>query len=218
MKLFALIAGLVAATALQAAPVYDNTTTDTFRTVVYSANAFTEIGDRIQLAGTERLGTSATVQFYNASDFSGSFDATLNLYGLPANNVDVVGSLLGSFTATGLAVTGFNSLDVSWALAGLSLPDDLIFTVSVANASSDLDLGLNLFDPPTLGSSSNQSFVARGGSGYTEATTGDGIDNAYFRLDARGANSVPEPGTAGMLSLAMLSLIAIRVRRRSLPR
>ncbi len=211
MKLSLLLAGLVSATALQASPVYDNTTTDTFDTVVYSTAPYTEIGDRIQLAGTERSAGTAAAQVYNLGS-GGNFDATLYLYGLASNSVDV-GSLLGSYTAAGLALANGALLEVSWSLAGLTLPDELFFTVSVDNFSSGMDLGLTVFNPPTVGSSSDQFLVVKGASGFAQASQGNGHDNIYFRLDATSANAVPEPGSAGLVFLAMLPLLAIRGRR-----
>lgn len=211
MKLALLFAGLVTSTALQATPVYDNTTTDTLDTVVYSTGAYTEIGDQIHLAGTERSATSATAQLYNLGS-GGSFDATLNLYGVVAGNPGV-GSLLGSFTAAGQVLASNGILDVNWLLAGLALPDDLFFTVSLGNVLSGMDLGLNVFNPPTIGSSSGQFLIVNGSSGFAQASTGSGHDNIYFRLDAASANAVPEPGSAGLVLLAMLPLMAIRSRR-----
>lgn len=211
MKLTLMLAGLVAATALQAAPVYNNTTTDTFDTVVYSTGVYSEIGDRIQLAGTDRSASGATAQFYNLGS-GGNFDATLRLFGLASNNVDV-GSLLGSYTAAGMAIAAGGSLDVSWSLASLNLPDELFFTVSVDNFSSGIDLGLTVFDPPTVGLSSNQFLIVKGAGGYAQATQGNGQDNIYFRLDATSASSVPEPGSAVLMLLALLPLVVITGRR-----
>ncbi len=208
MKLSLLFAGLVAATALQAAPVYNNTSTDTFDTLVYSTGVYTEIGDQIHLAGTERSAIGAKAQFYNLGS-TGSFDATLKLYGLVAASPGV-GSLLGSYTAVNQSVAANATLDVNWLLAGLALPDDLIFTVTVGNSSSGVDLGLTVFDPPTVGSSSNQFLIVKGSGGFAQASTFGGHDNIYFRLDASGVGSVPEPGTAGLVFLAMLPLLTIR--------
>jgi hypothetical protein len=64
----------------EAVLVYSNTTTDTFNTLLYSTGPFTEIGDQITLAGTERLAQSAQVLFFSVGSASGTFDATLRLY------------------------------------------------------------------------------------------------------------------------------------------
>lgn len=212
MKLALLFAGLFTATALHAATVYNNTITDTLDTVVYSTGVYTEIGDRILLAGTDRVADTAAAQFYNLGD-DGNFVAKLNLYGVNSNNVDV-GSLLGTYTAASMFMTHNNLLEVSWSLAGLNLPDDLFFTVSVSDFSQGMDLGLTVFDPPTVGSSSDQFFIVKGGSGFAQASLGNGQDNIYFQLNATDGNRIPEPGTAGLMFLAFLPLFAVRLRRR----
>lgn len=212
MKLSLLIAGLVAASALQAAPVYNNTTTDTGDTVFYSTGPYTEIGDRIQLGGTERNATSAAVQFFNNGASNGSFDATLNFYSFVGGSPGV-GGLLNSYSVLNQAISSGSTLNVNWLLAGLVLPNNLIFTVKIDRQAAGLDLGLTVFDPPTVGSSSNQFFIVKGGSGFAQASLGNGGDNIYFRLDASSGTSVPEPGTAGLVFLAMLPLLTFRGRR-----
>lgn len=212
MKISMLLAGLVAATALQAAPVYDNTATDTFDTVVYSASSLTEIGDQIHLAGTERIGNKASVQFFNLGA-AGTFNATLNLYSVVANSPNV-GGLLQSFASINNAISGSSTSEVVWALGGLVLLDDLIFTVTIDSSSAGVDLGLTVFDPPTVGSSDSSFLIIRGNSGFAHGVTGNGHDNIYFLLDASSPNAVPEPGTGGAVILAMLSLFAIQARRR----
>lgn len=210
MKLLLLFAGLVAATALHASPVYRNVTTDTGDTAVYSTGPYTEIGDRISLAGTERNGSSAAAQFYNSGG-AGTFNATLNFYGAAAGNPGV-GSLLHSYT-TAASSQGGDIIDVSWLLAGLSLPDELVFTVSLANFSAGVDLGLTVFGPPTVGTSSAAFFLVKDNSGFAPATIGNGQDNIFFLLDADPAINVPEPGTAAMVCLAMVMLIGLCRRR-----
>ena len=64
-------------------PIYNNTTTDTGDTLSYAANGFVQIGDQLQLAGTDRLATLARVQFFNDGQ-AGSFDATLRLFSVGA--------------------------------------------------------------------------------------------------------------------------------------
>ena len=214
MKLSMLFAGLVAATALQAAPVYDNTTKDkdTGDTVFYSPSSLTEIGDQIHLAGTERIGNRAKVQFYNGG-LDGTFNATLNLYSVVANSPNV-GALLQSFASLNNAIGGGITGEVVWSLGGLALLDDMVFTVTIDGFSSGVDLGLTLFEPPAIGSSENSFLIVRNSSGFAHDTTGSGHDNVYFLLDASSPNTVPEPGTGGTVMLAMLSLFAVRARRK----
>ena len=212
MKLSMLFAGLVAATALQAAPVYKNTTADTGDTVFYSPSSLTEIGDQIHLAGTERIGNSAKVQFYNGGP-DGTFNATLNLYSVVANSPNV-GALLQSFASSTNTIASNDTSAVVWSLGGLALLDDMVFTVTIDGFSSGVDLGLTLFEPPIIGSSENSFLIVRNSSGFAHDTTGSGHDNVYFLLDASSPNTVPEPGTGGTVMLAMLSLFAVRARRK----
>lgn len=218
MKLLTLMAGLLAATALQAAPVYNNSTTDTLNSAVYSALGASQIGDQIHLGGTARLGTSATVQFYELGG-GGTFSATLSLFAVNAANGGGVGALLGSFSTTG-SIAQNDVANVSWSLSNLALQDDMIFTVAISNLTAGMDLGLNFFDPPTVGTSDNQSFVVGTGSGYATGTTQQGFDNLFFMLDAADrtgtGNTVPEPASTGLVLSAFLGLAAARkqIRRR----
>ena len=211
-KISMLFAGLIAATALQAAPVYDNTTTDTLDTVFYSTSSLTEIGDQIHLAGTERIGNSAKVQFYNVG-LEGTFNATLNLYSVVANSPNV-GALLQSFASLNNAIGGGSTSEVVWSLGGLVLLDDMVFTVTIDSFSSAVDLGLTVFDPPTIGSSDISFLIVKDSNGFAHGATGSVHDNVYFLLDASSPNTVPEPGTGGTVILAMLSLFAIQARRK----
>jgi hypothetical protein len=203
MKLSLLWVSLLAPVALHATIVFSNVDTDTGGTVFYSTGPYVQIGDQLALGGTERSANTATTQFFDVGAGSGTFDATLRFF----NVGSPVGSQIGSaFTVTGNAITSGNTANVSWSLGGLVVPTDVIFTVSVANLSSGLDLGLTLFDPPTSGSSSNQFFILYNGSTYSQGSQGNSQDNIYFLLDAS-VSAVPEPSTI-LLVLLGLSLLA----------
>ncbi len=184
--------------------IYSNTTTDTLDTIVYAGNGFTQIGDQIQLAGTDRLATLATVQFYN-SGTAGTFDATLRLFGVGAP----VGSQIGpDFVLTGISVPASDVLNVTFGLPYLLVPDGLIFTVSAANPSSGVDiLGLDMFEPPTVGSSDNTFAIANDGSGFIQ--TGTTNEDVFFELEA---TAVPEPATWVLFGSALLALGLVRRR------
>jgi hypothetical protein len=125
-----------------------------------------------------------------------------------------VGSQIGSaFTVTGNAITSGNVAVVNWvSLGNLVLPDSLVFTISVSNVSAGVDLGLTLFEPVTIGSSSNQFFiVSPNGSTFSQASQGNSKDNVYFSLTAVTVSAVPEPGT---LLLTLLGIPAIALARR----
>src|SRR5262245_39566358 len=98
LVLLRILAGLWALSLTAAgAVVYSNTTTDTLNTIAYAANGFVELGDQVQLAGTERNATLATVQFFNFGS-AGTFDATLRLF--------EVGSPVGSQIGGNVLVSG----------------------------------------------------------------------------------------------------------------
>ena len=93
-------------------PIYNNTTTDTGDTLSYAANGFVQIGDQLQLAGTDRLATLARVQFFNDGQ-AGSFDATLRLFSVGAP----VGSQLGTdYLVSGIVVPLDDIVNVSFIL------------------------------------------------------------------------------------------------------
>jgi hypothetical protein len=185
-----------------AAFVYDNTTNDSLFALTYSSTSSTELGDQITLAGTERLAQKASVLFYNAIDGPGMFDATLRVYEVGSPVGTQIG---GSFMINDIAIgsTGFALVDFS--LGGLLLPDEVIFTLSV-DQPMGLDVGLNVFDPPTIGSSSDTFFIANDGVSFNQETFGGSApDNLYFSLDATAIpESAPWPLAAACLMLGAL--------------
>ncbi len=175
--------------------------TDTGDTLGYAANGFTQIGDQLLLAGTARFGTLATVQFFNDGSM-GTFDATLRFF----NVGSPVGSQIGSnVVLTGIAVPASSTLNVAFALPNLLLPDNVIFTVSVANASNGVDIvGLDMLEPPTIGSSDNTFAIANNGSSFVKVN-----ENVFFEVQAA---ATPEPAIAGIVGSALLALALLRRR------
>jgi hypothetical protein len=169
----------------------------------------TQFGDQIHLAGTERVATFALVQLYNQGD-AGTADVTLRLFNVGA---PVGGQIGPDFVQTGVAVSGVTN--VGFNLPNLAVPDDLIFTVSFANQLGGVNIvGLDMFEPPTVGSSDNTFGIGFDGTNFNTYPT-NGFDsslneNVFFELDA---NS-PEPGTLGLVAAALG--IAAVVRRRKL--
>lgn len=99
-------------------------------------------------------------------------------------------------------------------LGGLDVPADVIAMLSIDNLSGNGDLGLNLFDAPTVGSSSNQSCFSDDGTGLAEVSTLSGIDNVYFRINAASAltQDMPEPSTICLVLALMPGLVCLRRR------
>ena len=117
----------------------------------------------------------------------------------------------GNFTVTGVAVLPTDVVTVVFSsLGGLVLPDNVIFTLSVTNIVGALDLGVTLFHPVTVGSSSNTFLITHDGSSFSSSSTGLDLDNVYFLLNA-GAVAIPEPST---YALACLGLAAFAMWRK----
>lgn len=196
---------------IKAETVYSNADTDTLSTLFAAVNTFdqvhpwTAIGDQITLAGTARSAQAASVQYFGMG--AGTFDATLRFFevGTPAG-----AQIGGPFTVTGIALSNFDIGTITFPLGGLVLPDNLIFMVSVGNQTPGVDVGFNQFDPPTIGSSDHDFFVAEDINGFGIATTGvpgltPRIDNLYFTLVA-----VPEPSA---LTIGLFGITALFTRR-----
>jgi hypothetical protein len=188
--------------------IYSNTTTDTGDTEAYTINGFTQIGDQLALAGTARLATLATVQFFSDGS-AGTFDATLRFFAIGPNSGTPVGSQLGSdFVLTGISAPSNNVVNVPFSLSNLAVPDNVIFTVQVSNFSSGVDInGLSMFEPPTIGSSDNTFAIANTGSGFIQTPTAN--ENVFFELQGV---DIPEPVTTGLAGSALLAFLLLRRR------
>lgn len=208
MSVGALLSALVLSFPAWSAPVYDNSTTDTLNTYFYSVGAYTEIGDAVTLGGTDRTLTDAAVQFYNNGSSTGTFDATLRFYSLAQNP-------LGSFQNVGLTIGGLDILTVTFPSLNLTVPEQFIFTVAVSNVAAGLDLGLNAFEPPSVGQSDSQSIMVDDGTGLAPGATASGLGNLYFVANATtpGPNRVLEPSMMGLVAVAFVVGSAV-IRRR----
>jgi hypothetical protein len=184
--------------------LYDNTTTPTPDTVLYSAGAYTGIGDQIHLAAPGDA-AMALLQFFNAGG-AGTFDAELRFYQVGAPVGAQVG---GAFALTGVTSTGGDTVNLQFALGGLALPQDVIFVASVINATDGMDLGLNLFEPPGAGSSDNTFLIVADSTGFSQASL-PAAENVYFQLSDSAA---PEPSTSSLLA-AGLAAAALWLKRR----
>ena len=185
--------------AAHAGILYDNTAFDTFLSVSYNGGSYSGIGDQIHLVSAGNAAT-ALLQFYNESD-AGSFGVELRFYDVGAP----VGAQIGGvYSVGGIATAGGDVIDVQIPLAGLALPQDVIFVATITGVSAGVNLWINLFEPPGAGSSDNSYLIVQGDSGFDTAGTIDA--NVYFQLSDAPA---PEPGTCWMLGLGA-GLLALR--------
>ncbi len=216
MKTFLLLLASLGASGAFGAVIYSNTTTDTGSTIQFNANGYSAIGDQITLGGTDRFATTATTQFFNSLSTAGTFSATLSLYAVGVNPA-VLGSLLGSVTTNNIAISGFDlnnplttgTANVTFSGLNATVPNDIIFVLSVANVVR-ADLGLTLFDPPTVGSSNSATFISALGNTFSLTPGEPGFGNVNFSLTATSAT--PEPATLSVIggSLAVLALLRRR--------
>jgi hypothetical protein len=204
---------ILAAAPLRAATIiYDNTTTDTLESILFSAGPYTAVGDTITFATTLRLLTGAEIQLFNAGSVPGTFSALLQFYQVGSP----VGTAIGTtYQAANIPIDAFGIADAMFAIPNLAVPDSVVFAVSVAGVSPGLDLGLNLFrgpfGPPLVGTSNPNQLVIHNGVQFVSvgpATPGNG--NLYFQ-----ASAVPEPASVVCVALGLLAMSAYRRRRSS---
>ena len=204
----------VTAAVCPAGVIFSNTTTDAQDSAFYSASGVTQIGDRLQLASAAAL-TSLDAQFFNAGSDT-TFDAVLRFY----DSGNPVGSQIGGpFTTTSIFIASGTSQTVTFSnLGNLLVPQDLVLTFSAENVSGGGDIGVNFFDPPTVGTSSESFFIVYDGSNFAQASTNLEHDNIYLQIDGTALSPAPEPSTASLFAGALAVLacgsMARRVRRR----
>ena len=207
------------ASSLFGASIYVNTVNDTGNTYQYSVNNYSAIGDQITLAGTERFAIEATTQFFNVLPTAGFFDATLALYSV-GSAPDVLGTQLVTSTMTDIAIPGFDiqnpltSGTVTVTFSGLNVivPDELIFVLTVANVRN-ADLGVTIFDEPTVGFSDNAKFISAVGSAFSVTDADPGYGNLNFSLTADAVGEIPEPATLPLMAAGLAALVAFRRRQ-----
>jgi hypothetical protein len=208
----ALALALVSVSGAAASIVYDNTANDTGGTIFYSTGDYLQIGDLVKLDGVDHALTGASVQFYNNGEADGTFDAIISFWNPDAP----VGGLLGSYETDGLSINGFDVATAPFTIANLSVPDTVVVSVQIVHASEGMDLGITLFDTPTVGSSDNTQFIVYSDGGFQTTQTEAGFGNLYLQLSATTLDTAttPEPSTGIMLGgIVVLLGIAKRSKR-----
>jgi hypothetical protein len=184
--------------------LYDNTATDTFNTILFSVGPYDGVGDRVELTSAG-VANTASVQLFNAGG-PGSFDAWLRFYAVGSPAGPQIGP---DFVLGGLTAIGGDVIDLNFSLSALPVPKQVIFILGVTSVDAGVDLGVNMFEPPAVGSSDNTFALVANGSIVSVATTGE---NVFFQL--RGVpdtTAVPEPG--GLSTIGTV-LLVMRLRKR----
>jgi hypothetical protein len=166
------------------------------------------VGDSIVLDNNSGPVGSAQLQLYNAGS-SGTLDVTLQFFQVGAP----VGLQIGSdYTVTGVNFDAASLFLVDFSLGGLTLPDNVVFMVSVANVGSGVAPQLEFYGPsPAVGTNTaDQAVVYRTGAYSVEDVSGVGGGNPYLVLTA-----APEPGEWILMGSGLLGLLAYARRRRS---
>lgn len=196
---------------MAATNVYLNTSNDTLLTASYSANAFTQIGDRITLGGTDRYLTSATVQFYAYPNAGGSFDAIFRLWHATATGVGT--QIGGDYVRSGLSIAANDIANVTFALPQVLVPDEIVFTVAVTPQTSGAEFGPNFFYSPTIGASDDRSYIAFRNGSFLIADAGKNEGNLYLAMQAITA-PVPEVPAYAMMACGLGLTLWLARRRR----
>lgn len=204
-KLLALCA-LFAANA-HASVAYQNATNDLFAGLNFQANDLVEAGDQVTLIPGSHLLTGVAIDVFN-SDVDVIIDVTLRLYQV---NGTTLGSLIAPLTLQNVSFASFDVTKLQFAFNQLAIPNDLVWTLEF---SDSLGMELNLFNPPSIGSSNPTTAWFRGTFGVLALDTFDpGPDgfyernfNATFVVADSQTSSVPEP-SAALLTGAVLLLV-----------
>lgn len=205
-----------------AATIYDNTAATSDLGSRHDPGVL-EIGDEILLGGPERYLTSFAFEFWalNNGTTSGSFNGidvrvrfylnegpTFNGYATPSSSFYDSG-WLDSFitTPTNRATINFNAGDFG---GGLFMPVVSNFTWSVQFRDMDVDdtVGLDLFNPPTVGQAINDYWEFNGTSWSLMTNT------LPMNFAARFEAAVPEPSGIVLAILGGLGLLLVGGRFR----
>ena len=186
--------------------VYDNSTIDLGKT--YSPGNNVEFGDQITLAGTDRTVTDFKFQYFLGGVASGQ-TALLRFYAndgpaitktLPDGStvsVPTPGSLL--YTSPVLTLgAGFQTAEAQGF--AVKVPDTFTWTVTFNGLTADQTAGLQLYDPPLVGSSFLDFWQNSGGTWNTYLFD-NGATPGNF---AARVTAVPEPATMAFALLAGL--------------
>lgn len=198
--------------------VYNNSTVDTGNSIVLS-NGFT-VGNEILLSQPETISFFSFEIFSPTNAFSGTATVSYWLYqhtgagGAP-------GSVLwsGSFSLAAAAayftpLYDLSSVQLGYALTVedapyVTVPADFTLAVSASGLTGSDAVGLEVFNPITVGNAFNDYWFDDNGGGWVVKNLGAGNNLFGARFYA-----TPEPSTVSLAALGSLFLGAIYRRQR----
>ena len=205
---------LMAASGIHAQPVvlYNNTTTDTGNSLSLNNNQI--LGDEIFLSSSSPFDdlTDFSFEIYSAnSSFMGDVQMTVSLYannGTAFNGYPTPGTVLytSSFglSSTPTQSVGANAeiLDFDLSSSPVQVPSDLTLAVSVTGLEGSDSLGIELFDPPSVGQNYDAYWL---NTGSTWALYTNSIGTTEFGAKFTGTPT-PEPSSLylGAMGLSLL--------------
>ncbi len=220
-----LLAGLMALSAANAATIYDNTSTD--KLTRFSPGTL-EVGDEINFGGSslDRVLTSFSFEYYGLStvpgDFAGDVTARVKFYynnGMPASGYLSPGtsfydsgwfSINPTYNADpaldGRATLVFTAGSDNIPSNGLMLPTKMTFSVQFAGLGLGDDAGLDIYSPPTVGTSQDDYWERDAINGtWTLKNNTAGPINFAANFQA-----VPEPASALLFAMGLIAFAGFR--------
>ena len=218
--LIASVVGMLLAGSLQAAVIYANSTND----LVTRLNpGTTEVGDQIKLAGTERMLTSFSFEFWGTNtasptSFAGTIQARVRFYennGAPFNGYLAPGtnffdsgwfSVLSPTERSTFIFTAGSDFP-SW---GLFIPaDEMTWSVEFSGMGGTDSVGVDLYSPPTVGQNYDD-YWSYSGSSWTLQTNSVATMSFGAYMEA----VVPEPSTVTLSIMGGLGMLLLTRRLR----
>jgi len=226
---------LISSNANAAEVIYDSSPESSTQTsFAYAANGITEFGNKITLAGSERLANDATVRFRTGPNGSPAVpapvDFTLTFYNALGSDAFAT-KTVNFLTPAGIAgstATERPFFDVVFSLAdlGLILPETFFYGIAINPFANPTTQSLNLSlwayndgsnytkdgDTITTGTDEGRYWFRRT-DGSLAGTFPKAIFTPNFTLTANAVGAVPEPGT-WMMMLLGFAAVGFSLRRK----
>jgi hypothetical protein len=206
---------LAGATVMAQTIVFDNTDPNNYLERFHSPGNGIEFGDEVTLAGTERILTDFSFEYF-ASALTGNETGELffrlldgPVIGEGAAERNTPGTILYSSGEFNIS-SGFQTVSVSGI--AIPVPDTFVWSVRFDGLEGAEEAGLLFYDPPTVGSSFDDFWQITPFGWETFVANGGAIPGNF----AAQIQAVPEPSTYAFALLAGLGWLGFaRYRRRA---